>query len=305
MHAEGFGPTLREASLDAKRAVAEQLNARITSHLDARETEDSLRGGSRDVSQRIKTDSTFAHAELIEIRGDVKTDGGFVVQAFLDRDRAAEVYRQDIHAEQEKLQALLPVAEKAVVEGDAAHLLRVDASPGYALSRLADLRRILARIGGRDALSGTADDAAAEASERRISAARRAVVLRLRVEGEAPPTVRAAAVERIARLFAARGCTLTEADFTPVEPGRAAADVTLRLLTRDGRESGVEWRYLGLELEALDARSRQSFFGFVATPDLAKGGGRGWDQADRGLVKNLEEKLAERATPAFEALTCR
>jgi hypothetical protein len=40
-------------------------------------------------------------------------------------------------------------------------------------------------------------------------------------------------------------------------------------------------------------------------PDFAKGGGKGWDQADRGLVKALNDKLADKAPAAFAALTCR
>jgi hypothetical protein len=305
LHADGFGPTLREASLDAKRAVSEQLRAKIASRLDAQETEDSLRGGSRDISQRIRTESDFEHAELIQIRGDAAVDGGFVVRAYLDRDRAAAVYREEIHAEQQKLQALAPVAEKALVEADTARLLRVDASPGAHLERLLSKRRILARVGDRDSDPGAQDDTAAEELERRVSAARRGVALRLQVEGEAPPTVRAATIEAVAKQFQARGCTLTEAPFDPVMPGVPAADVTLRLVVRDAREAGVEWRYLGFEVSAVDTRSKESFFRYTAMPDFAKGGGKGWDQADRGLVKALNDKLADKAPAAFAALTCR
>lgn len=301
--ADGFGPTLREASLDARRAVAEQLDARISSQLDARETEDSLRGGSRDVSQRIKTESAFEHAELIEVRGEAQRQGGYVVRAYLDKDRAAEVYRKAIADEREKLRAVEPVTRQAIAGRDAARLLRVDGSPGHHLLRLANHRRILERLDHRPASDETADEAAL-ALEREAHQARQAVSLRLAVTGDVPEAVRAAAVEGVSKLFAGRGCVLAEAPFDPPAEGVTAANVSLRLVTRDHREAGMEWRYMGLEVEAVDARSGQGFLRFSATPDFVKGGGKGWDQADRAVVRALQEKLPG-AAKTFETISCR
>jgi hypothetical protein len=304
--ADGFGPTLREASLDARRAVSEQLDAKIASRLDARETEDSLRGGSRDVSQRIRTESAFEHAELIEIGGEEKRADGYVVRAYLRRERAANVYREEIAAEGEKLAAVLPVAEDALGKADAARLLRVDRGPGHFITRLTDKGRVLTRLDARGGALETAVPETALALERRLSAARRGAVLRLAVTGDAPPAVRAAVIEAVGQRFAARGCALTEAPHTPPEPGATPiADVTLALAVRESREAGVDWRYLGLEIEARDARTGESFFRFSAMPDLAKGGGKGLDKADRGLVKHLGERLPVVSEKTFDTLTCR
>ncbi len=304
--ADGFGPTLREASLDARRAVSEQLDARIASHLDARETEDSLRGGSRDVSQRVRTESAFEHAELIEIAGEEKRADGYVVRAFLRREKAAAVYREEIAAEGEKLAAIVPVAEDALGKADTARLLRTDRGPGHFIERLTNKGRVLARLNDRGGALEAAVSPDALALERRLSAARRSAVLRLSVTGDVPPAVRAAAVEAVAQRFAARGCALTETPSTPTGPVPApVADVTLTLALRTSHEAGVDWRYLGVEIEARDAKTGESFFRFSAMPELAKGGGKGLDKADRGLVKHLAERLPAVSEKAFEVLTCR
>ena len=304
--ADGFGPTLREAALDAKRAVTEQLDARIESQLDARETEDSLKGGSRDISARIKTQSAFEHADLIEVLGDAPRDGGVAVRAYLDRRRAAEVYAEDMRQQREKLKALAPVVSQAITTADAGTLLRIETAPGALLGRLQAQRRIAGRLDGA-ATAPTEDETSADTLERDASGARRRTVLRLKVEAPEtlPPEVRRAAAEAVSHLFTTRGCTLGEATFDPPADGVPAADFTLRLASRDGEEAGLQWRYLGLELEGRDARTQNSFFHFSALPEFAKGGGKGWDNADRALVKAVESRLADKMQPALAALTCR
>ena len=77
------------------------------------------------------------------------------------------------------------------------------------------------------------------------------------------------------------------------------------LTTRDHAELGMMWRYLGLELQAIDAATGGTVLRFVALPELAKGGGRDWALADQALARSLDARLAERAGPAFDAILCR
>jgi len=304
--ADGYGPTLREASLDARRAVAEQISARLRSSLDAREQEHTQHGSQREVDARIRTETAFEHLELIEVIGEAQVEGGYVARAWVDRRRVVDALRADIAQARARLAEALPRVEAAAERGDATVLLSTAQSPGAQLDGIDRMRRVVEHLGGQ------VDEAQIEADARRVEAGvaaqRSAAHLALEVHGDAPSGLREAVTAALSARFAARGCDLRLAPSAETPPGDAASvsvRVRVDLTTRDHAELGVMWRYLGLELQAIDAATGGTVLRFVALPELAKGGGRDWDLADQALARSLDARLKDRAGPAFDAIQCR
>jgi hypothetical protein len=299
---DGFGPSQHEAVLDARRAVAEQIVSQVASVTEADTSE--VAGGPADVSVRtsVRAESAFDHAELIEILAAEPRPGGFVARAWLDRDRTAGVYRDELKDDRERLRAIGPVVERAIAERDASILLSRAQSPGFLLGEQRRKSMILNAIGRP---GGAADeDAAARDLEARASALRQHAVLRLTVEGDVPDELRDAAVAEVEGLFTARGCRLSDA-FAEIPDDAPAADVVLRLRTRDHDERDLHWRYVGLEVVATDARNGKPLLRWSGLPEIAHGGGRTWPQADQAVARRLREVLGAKAAPFFEAITCR
>ena len=304
--ADGYGPTLREASLDARRAVAEQISARLRSSLDAREQEHSAHGSQREVDARIRTETAFEHLELVEVGGEAQVSGGYVARAWVDRGRVVDAFKQDIAQARARLAEALPRVEAAAARADATVLLSSAQAPGAQLDAIQRLRRVVEHLGGR--VDDAAVDAEAERVEARVAAQRAASQLVLEVRGDAPAGLREVVVAAVGARFAARGCDLRAAaqqDDEPSDAPRPSVRVVVDLTTRDHTELGVMWRYLGLELQAVDAATGGTVLRFVAMPELAKGGGRDWALADQALARSLEARLVERAGPAFDAIVCR
>jgi acetolactate synthase regulatory subunit len=304
--ADGFGPTLREASQDAKRAVAEQISAKLQASLDAREQEDSSRGSRREVDARVRTESQFEHLHLVEVRGEAQVDGGFIARAWVARRRVVDAYLKDLGEARARLAELLPTVEAAAARGDTTTLLSVERSPGAQLDRIARIRRLVEHLGGQVEASAVESDATR--IEVLVATQRAKTVLFLSLEGELPPRLRESVTAEVVAMFGKRGCDLRLG--VPVAEERASAEtvptvhVRVAAQSRDHKELGMRWRYLGLEIEATDMRTGGTVLRFVGLPELAKGGGRDEAQADQALARALGERLAERAGPTFEHIAC-
>jgi len=299
--ADGFGPTLREASQDAKRAVAEQISAKLQASLDAREQEDSSRGSRREVDARVRTESEFEHLHLVEVRGEAQVDGGFVARAWVARRRVVEAYLKDLGEARARLAESLPAIEAAASRGDTTTLLSVERSPGAQLDRITRIRRLVEHLGGQVEASAVDDDAAR--IEAVVATQRAKTVLLLSLDGDVPPRLRDTVTAEVVALFRGRGCDLRlgAAGSAEVAP---TVQVRVAVQSRTHTELGMRWRYLGLEIEATDVRTGGTVLRFVALPELAKGGGRDEAQADQALARALNERLAERAGPTFARIAC-
>ncbi len=297
---DGYGPTAREAVLDARRAVSEQVVAKMSSEV---ETQVAESGGKaeRDARQHVRTQSAFGHVELLVTLGVVEQDGGFIARVGLDRRRALEVYGDELREADERVLATQPGVDAALGSLDTSVLLVAENAPGHHLATRSRVARVLAVLGHA---KGMVPPDAAVILERKASKLRRTAVLRLSVKGDVPAAVRDAATGAIARQLEARGCQVVAPDYVLAEDV-PAADAVLRLQTRDHLESGLKWRYLGLAIEVVDARSARPVFRYVALPDFVHAGGPSWPQADKALARRLGARLAEKAAADFARLTCR
>ncbi len=296
---DGFGPTQREAVLDARRAVAEQIVSQVQSKSRSRVAE---AGGDtdREAAVEVRSKSHFAHAELIETLAVSKRPGGFVARAVLDKSKAAKVYAAELKRARERLGALGPVVTKGIAALDTSVLLASDSAPGQLMEQQAGKARVLAVLGRPSAVKPPAESLALE---RRASVARRAARIRLALSGKVSKPIRQAVYKEVGALLAGRGCRFAEAPHDVPPAGVPAANASLNLQVRNHQEEGLKWRYLSVELSILDARTGRPVFRFDA-PELVHAGGPTWARADAALVRRLSEALAAR-TKVFEALICR
>ena len=302
---DGHGPNAREAVLDARRAVSEQVVAEMTSEVrtHAAELDGELRVGA---SVRVRSASAFDHAELIETVGVVERDGGFVARAALPRATAAEVYAADLLEVGERLQAARPEVDRALETLDTSVLLVADRSPAHHLAERARIARILGVLGRPTDLGAPP---AALALARRAESTRGRAVIRLSVVDHAhgggdAERIRAAVVGEVARLLEAKGCRVSDAAYALVD-GVPVADARLSIQSRAHEEQGLKWRYVGVSLDIVDARSGRPVLHYAGLPDLAHGGGPTWPQADQAVARRLGERLPKKAASAFARLTCR
>jgi hypothetical protein len=297
---DGFGGTAHEAVLDARRAVAEQIVAKVESVTEARASETNGKGEA-EARTHVRSTSDFEHAELIRTLRVIERPGGFAARASLSRSRTAKLYQAEVEAAHERLKGLLPTVEAALGTLDTSVLLSAEHSPGTWLRRLQRKGQILSVLGRGDAARPPVE---ALRLEKRAAVARRRAVLRLTVSGKVPPRVRQGAVAEIARTLRERGCRIVEGRSGPPEAGVPTADLALRLSQRTHLEQGLDWRYLGLELRIQDARSKRPVMRFSGLPEFVHAGGKGWAKTDEALRRRLREKLAEKADAAFAQLTC-
>lgn len=298
---DGFGDTQQRAVLDARRAVSEQITAKVSATTEAKISEDA-RGIDQRIDAKITSQTDFEHAELIKVIGFKRQEGGWAARAVLHKGEAAAIYEKEISADLKRLSGLAPVVKEALGTLDTAVLLSSDNSPGALMADINRKARILAILGG-----GGADEPGrnVQSVEKKASAARRKAVLRLKVTGKASDGIKRAAVEHVAKMLKRRGCSLTEGLSGPPAAGVPTADVTLKVASRDHTEGGVRYRYVGLEVVAKDARSARNVFRFSAMPDFIHGGGATWAQADKNVARRMGKKLAEKGQQGFEAITCR
>lgn len=300
---DAFGATQHEAVQNARRMVSEQIASRIESETRSFEAEYGDGRSDSEASIKIKTTSAFDHAELIETVGVIRIENGFTARAALDKAKAADVYAEEIGEDTRTLERLGPTLAKAIGENDASVLLSTRFSPAHIVAERYRKARIMAVL-DRPVDVTPAPETLALAQL--TTAARAGTVIRLDVGGQASEALRRAVVGEIARLLGDRGCRFVEGRYgEPLPETGPVVDATLRLASRDHEEVGMLWRYLGFELEMVDARNGKPVFSYSAMPEIVHGGGPNWAMADQATTRRLGQKLDEKAAPAFAALTCR
>lgn len=282
---DGVGRTQREAELDARRVVIEQLTARLTTRTEAVEREHNGLG-DRKSSVEVTSEASFDHAELIETIGIVETDGGFRVRAALSRARAVPVYQQRVTQLDAARLAARQAVEAARSSLDTAVLLKDAQAPGHLLARREAAARLLAALGAPVAPPAAADDP--------LPALRRAAVLRLQVEApQLTLELRNAVIAAVQGAATSLGCSLTVAPGGPPVADRPTADFRLRLGQRRWAERGLQWVDLAVDLQATDARTRHAVLAVAGGPHFAHAGGATDAQADQAVVRQVAQRMEE------------
>ncbi|MCA9540553.1 MAG: hypothetical protein KC620_16750 [Myxococcales bacterium] len=297
---DGHGITQHDAVNNARRVVAEQISARVEA--ESRSFEAEYNGESDSAASiKVRTTSTFDHAELIEILGAIRQGDEFVARASLDRAAAARVYLDELKQDREQLRRIGPTVEKAIAAHDAAVLLDVGFSPAHLIAEMQRKAAVLAVIDPNASVDAPPD---MRALARRAADARAGTVIHLQVEGDVSERIRRATVGEVGRLLQGRGCRFVEGGGPPPEDAPGVVGV-LHIATRDHEEAGILWRYLGFELSLTDARSGAPVFRYSAMPEIAHGGGPGWAQADQAAAKRLTQIIDQKSAADFAHLTCR
>ncbi len=303
---DAFGATQHEAVRNARRVVSEQISARLESETRSFEAEYGDGRGESEASIRIKTTSTFDHAELIETVGVIRADGGFTARAALDKRKAAAVYAEELAADKRTLDTLAPTIDRAIAENDAAVLLQTRFSPAHVI---AEMRRKAGILRVLDRPVDVRPDAATMQLVERAVGARADLLVRLSIDGGASDALRKAVVGEVGRLLQARGCGFVEWDPTMPQMGGGApgpmVDATIKVASRDHQEHGMLWRYVGFELKMVDGRSGKPVFHYSGMPEIAHGGGPNWAMADQAVARRLGQILDRKAAGSFEGITCR
>ncbi|MCA9542907.1 MAG: hypothetical protein KC613_00910 [Myxococcales bacterium] len=297
---DGFGPGQREAVLDARKAVAEQIVASVKAQTDTRSSEENGKGDQA-TSVKVQTSTAFDHLELIKTLGVVRRGGAdFVARAALDRAAAIDVYSREIDQGRRDLEALVPVVQQGIAEHDTSVLLRTDRSPSHLLAEQRRRARIIEALGGSPPALAPAG---LEALRKPATAARARAVVRVKVEG-ATPGLQRAVLAQVSKHLSERGCRVVEQGHGLTKGGVPVADATLTVASRTHRERDLDWVYVGFELAMKDARNGQGVFRHAALPSLAHGGGVNPAAAEAAAVRAFKLKLKATADDAFRGLTC-
>lgn len=299
--ADGFGSSAREAVLDARRAVSEQIVSKVRSRSTATEAEQNG-AGDRFTEVRIATDSAFDRAELIKTVKVVRRGEGFVARAALDRAAVARAYRARFDAGQKAIERVVPVLAESMATLDTSVLLSAQHAPAILSRRLDALSRVLSAVGSPVKRQTRAGEQAIASQATQV---RQRAVIRLAVQGEVGSSLERGVIGALEAALHARGCRFTRAPHGPPIKGRPTADATLTLAVRDHKEKGLHWRYLGLDLAIDDARSKRSVLRFTGMPRIAHGGGITPTQADQAVIRRLKQVLPEKAGAALAGITCR
>jgi len=300
--ADGHGATQHDAVRHGRRLVSEQIVSRIASES---RVVDSMDNGREDLqaSLKIKTSSSFAHAELIRTIGVVRDGRNFVARVALDRTEASKVYSTELDALRKQTERVAPALRRALTERNTAILLNTNWSPVALLSKQAGKARVLNVLGRSTKVALSAD---LQALAKRATAQRSRAILRLQVGGkDIPAVLKRSIVGEVSRILGERGCKFAIHDGAPPADGVPTADARLRIVTRDHQEFGALWRYVGFELYIVDARTKAPVFHLSALPEFVHGGGPSWAMADQAVVRRLRRKLKGKFARAFEAITCR
>jgi hypothetical protein len=300
LRSRAVGASVGEASRRAKAEVAAQIRSRVRSRLQADSAVDrtELR---QTVRERISQEAEFEHGELIHVVETGGEGGEWWAEAVLDADGARRVYRAELQDALDRLASIGDVVEEALKAGDTSVLLATRHAPSHLMAEAREKAEVLAIVGETAAISKSAPERARRI-ERKAAAARAESTLRVSVRGKAPAPLRKAAVGEVTRLLQARGCRVADG---AVKSSGPVAKVGIELHVRDHTERGAKWRYVGLEVEARDAKSGRPIFSYSGMPQVAHGGGMSWDQADEAAARALTEKLPQKAGAAFRAITCR
>lgn len=299
--ADGFGPSPRDAELDARRAVSEQIVSKVRSRSTATEAEKNGEG-DRFSEVRIATVSAFDRAELIRTVKVVPRGTGFVARAALDKAQVARAYRTVFDKGQASITRVMPILAEAMATLDTSILLSADHSPTILSARLDAIARVMAAV---DHPIRRHERAGEQAISSQATQMRQRAVIRLQIKGNASPAVQRGVIGELEAAMRTRGCRFTLAPHTMPKPGQPAANATLTLAVRDHVEGGLHWRYLGLDLAIKDARSERSVLRMTGMPRIAHGGGINPGQAEQAMIKRLGEVLPAKGGATLLGLTCR
>lgn len=299
--ADGYGGSPRQAELDARRAVSEQIASTVRSRSHATEAEQNGEG-DRYTEVRTATDTAFDRAELIKTLAVVPRGASFVARAALDRDEAARVYQASFDKGRAAIARVVPVLAEAMATLDTSVLLSADHSPAVLTSRLSGITRVLRAVGRPIKRKATSAELAISHQATQM---RQRAVIRLQVKGKVPPAIQRGVIGELEAALRARGCRFVLAPHTAPVAGQPTANATLTLAVRQHVESGLHWRNLGLDLRIDDARTGRSVLRFTGMPRLVHGGGGTPTQAEQAVIRRLGEVLPEKAGPALAGLTCR
>lgn len=299
--ADGFGPSPREAELDARRAVSEQIVSKVRSRSTATEAETNG-AGDRFTEVRIATESVFERAELIRTVKVVERGTGYVARAALDKAQVARAYRAVFEKGQAAITRVVPVLAEAMATLDTSVLLSAEHAPSILSARLDAIARVMAAVGQP---IRRVERVGEQAIASQASQMRQRALIRLQVKGNASPAVERGVIGHLEAALRTRGCRFTRAAHAPPEPGQPAANATLTLMVRNHQEAGLFWRYLGLDLAMDDARSKRPVLRLTGMPRIAHGGGRTREQAEHAVIKRLGEVLPSKAGATLAGLTCR
>ncbi len=297
---DGFGPGQREAVLDARKAVSEQIVASMKAETDTRSAEYNGEG-DQSTSVKVRTTTAFDHVELIKTIGVVRRGpADFVARAALDRDAAIAVYAAEIARGRKELATLIPSVTRAIETGDTSVLLRSDRSPSWVLAEQQRRARIINALGGS---APALAPPGVEAIRGPARAARSRASIRLQVKG-ATPGLRRGVLGQVSKLLAARGCTVVEGP-AGLAAGGPTAQAVLTVSHRAHRERELDWVYVGYELDIRDAGNGRGVFHHASLPTAAHGGGINPQAAEDSALRALSKKLPAKDGPAYRALTCR
>ncbi len=140
---------------------------------------------------------------------------------------------------------------------------------------------------------------------KKAAAHRSQSVIKLRVSGDVPDTLKRAVVGEIAKNMAKQNCKFVADKPNSTDADRPTARAHLRIASRKHLEYGTQWRYLGFELYAVDARSGSPVVHVSALPEFVHGGGPNWAMADQAVIRRLGKKLNEKYGLAIAELICR
>ena len=298
--ADGFGPSPRDAELDARRAVSEQIVSKVRSRSTATEAEQNG-AGDRFSEVRIATESAFERAELIHTIKVVPRGSGFVARAALHKAQAARAYLEIFEKGQAAIARVVPVLAEAMATLDTSVLLSAEHSPRVLSARLDAIARVLAAV---DHPVGKARRAGEQAISSQAAQMRQRAIIRLQIKGNASPAIQRGVTGEIEAALRTRGCRFTYAPHTAPSPGQPTANATLTLAVREHHEGGLHWRYLGLDLAIDDARTGRSVLRLTGMPRIAHGGGTNPGQAEQAVIKRLADLLPEKAGSTLAGLTC-
>ena len=298
---DGRSDSQAGAVRQARRQVSEQVVAQLSSES---QTVDSSFGGQErsDAQLKVRIKSQFRHAELIRTVGVIRDGKDFVARVTLDRREAIEAYSRDMAARTAEANRIAATLEQALDGSDAAVLLARKWSLRHIYEDARADLAVLAALGERRAFKIPTQH---KALMTRAAKARSKAALQIVVDGNAPETLQRAVLGAISNELAKNHCKLGAEPVSAVEQVRPAAIVRLRVRSRDHREFGTLWRYVGFELYAVDARSGSPITHVSALPEFVHGGGPNWPMADQAVIRRLGAKLAEKFGQDLAKLNCR
>lgn len=298
---DGRSDSQAGAVRQARRQVSEQVVAQLSS--ESQTVDSSFDGRERsDAQLKVRIKSQFRHAELIRTLGVIRDGKDFVARVALNRREAIDAYSRDMAARKAEMNRIAVTLKQALGGADAAVLLARKWSLRHMYENARADLAVLAALGDKRAFKIPVDHSELM---QRAAKARSKAALQIVVDGNAPDVLQRAVLGAISNELAKNHCKLAEGPLGAVGELRPTAVVKLRVRSRDHREFGTLWRYVGFELHATDARSGTPIAHVSALPEFVHGGGPNWPMADQAVIRRLGTKLSEKFGQELARLNCR